>query len=280
MSAPAIRVHDLHPAPEDFLGEVVAGLESSPKTLPCKYFYDARGSEIFDRICELEEYYPTRTEVGILERNAGEIAEHIGPECALIEFGSGSSLKTHLLLSALERPAAYLPIDISREHLMGAAEQIAKRFPELLVRPICADFAGSLSLPPLPATARRKVVFFPGSTIGNFAPEPRLALLRRIADLCAPGGGSLLIGIDLQKEVAILERAYNDSQGVTRDFNLNLLDRINRELGADIDADSFEHRALYNAEEERIAESHEDDADDKPDDQFGLSFHLPFPTCR
>jgi len=252
MSAATIPLHDLHPAPDDFLGEVLAGLRAEPKTLPCKYFYDARGSEIFDRICELEEYYPTRTEVGILERYADEIANRLGPECALIEFGSGSSLKTRLLLAALEHPAAYLPIDISREHLLGAAEHIAKRFEKLLVRPICADFAGTLSLPELPDKPRNKVVFFPGSTIGNFAPEPRLALLRRIADLCAPEGGSLLIGIDLQKEVATLERAYDDAQGVTRDFNLNLLERINRELGGDIDLPSFAHRAVYNADEERI----------------------------
>jgi dimethylhistidine N-methyltransferase len=252
MTAPAIPLHDLHPAPDDFRGEVLAGLREQPKTLPCKYFYDARGSEIFDRICELEEYYPTRTEVGILERYRDEIADRLGPDCALIEFGSGSSLKTRLLLGALERPAVYLPIDISREHLLGAAEHIAKRFPSLLVRPVCADFAGILSLPDLPDTARNQVVFFPGSTIGNFAPEPRLALLRRIAHQCAPEGGSLLIGIDLQKDVATLERAYNDAEGVTRDFNLNLLERINRELGAGIDVGSFEHRAVYNAGEERI----------------------------
>ncbi|MBW2275672.1 MAG: L-histidine N(alpha)-methyltransferase [Deltaproteobacteria bacterium] len=252
MTTPAIPLHDLHPAPDDFLGEVLAGLQAQPKTLPCKYFYDARGSEIFDRICELEEYYPTRTEVGILERYGDEIADRLGADCALIEFGSGSSLKTRLLLLALERPAAYLPIDISRDHLMSAAEHIAKRFPGLVVRPICADFAGTLSLPELPDTVRSKVVFFPGSTIGNFAPEPRLALLRRIAAVCAPKGGSLLIGIDLQKDVATLERAYNDARGVTRDFNLNLLERIKRELNADIDVSAFEHRALYSAREERI----------------------------
>jgi len=252
MTAHAIALHDLHPTPDDFLGEVLSGLREQPKTLPCKYFYDAHGSALFDRICELEEYYPTRTEVQILERHGYEIAKGLGPQCAVIEFGSGSSLKTHLLLSALDRPAAYIPIDISRNHLRAAAERIAAQFPDLCVRPTCADFAAELSLPMLPRSVRHRVVFFPGSTIGNFALAPRLALLQRIVSVLGAEGGTLLIGLDLKKDVATLERAYNDAEGVTRDFNLNLLHRINRELGANFDTRRFEHRAFYNETESRI----------------------------
>ncbi len=252
MTAPAIAIHDLHPTPNDFLGEVLAGLRKQHKTLPCKYFYDARGSALFDRICESGEYYPTRTELRILERHGHEIAETLGPQCALIEFGSGRSLKTQLLLSALDRPKAYVPIDISRDHLRAAAERIAARFPHLCVRPTCADFAGKLSLPALPHSVRRRVVFFPGSTIGNFAPAPRLALLQRIVSLLEPEGGTLLIGLDLIKDVATMERAYNDAGGLTREFNLNLLHRINNELGANFHTRLFEHHALYNEAESRI----------------------------
>ncbi|MCG8589437.1 MAG: L-histidine N(alpha)-methyltransferase [Proteobacteria bacterium] len=251
MSEPAIPLHDLHPEPDDFRSEVMDGLRASPKTLPCKYFYDERGSQLFDQICEADEYYPTRTEVQILRDHADELGAALGPECAVVEFGSGSSTKTHLLLRALTEPVAYVPVDISREHLMQAARRLAMAFPDLPVRPVCADFTGELSLPALAREPRRTIVFFPGSTIGNFALEPRRTLLARIARLTGPGGG-LLIGIDLKKDSATLEPAYNDRAGITRDFNLNLLHRINRELDGDFDTDSFTHSAFYNQDQGRI----------------------------
>jgi L-histidine N-alpha-methyltransferase len=245
-------VHDLHPAPADLHSEVVAGLRAKEKTLPCKYFYDAEGSRLFDLICELEEYYPTRTEVRILETRAEAIAEAIGPEALVIELGSGSSTKTHGLLGALDRPAGYLPVDISREHLTEAAERIAAEFPDLPVQPVCADFNGEIDLPDHGMDATRRLIFFPGSTIGNFDESARKALLERMVDLCDDGGGQLLIGIDLIKDVDRLERAYDDSKGVTAAFNRNLLHRINRELDSNFEPDRFDHRACFRADASRI----------------------------
>jgi dimethylhistidine N-methyltransferase len=236
------------------LGEVVHGLANEPKSLPCKYFYDQRGSRLFDRICELDEYYPTRTEIRILEERAGEIAARVGEGRWVFELGSGSSTKTRILLGALARPAGYVPIDISREHLLDAAGRIAERFPHVAVRPVCADFNAPLTLPGYvrePSSGRR-MVFFPGSTIGNFGPETRVALLQRMRELCGPAGGHLLIGIDLVKDVKQLEAAYNDAEGVTAEFNLNLLQRLNRELGADFELDRFEHRAVFDRRRQRI----------------------------
>jgi dimethylhistidine N-methyltransferase len=230
----------------------VEGLSARPKTLPCKYFYDEHGSHLFDRICELDEYYVTRTEVGILERAAPEISDRLGPDALIIELGSGSSTKTHILLDALERPAGYVPIDISREHLRAAALRVGREFPAMPVHPVCADFTEELELPHFEHRARSRYVFFPGSTIGNFDPEGQRRLIRRIAPMCEPEGGGLLIGIDLIKDVGILEAAYDDAEGVTAEFNLNLLERINRDLGADFDLSRFRHRALYNPVHERI----------------------------
>ncbi len=247
-----LNLHDLHPAPDDMRGDILAGLRSTPKTLPCKYFYDERGSALFDDICELDEYYPTRTETSILTRHAGDMAAAMGEGALVIELGSGSSTKTPLLLGALERGAGYVPIDISRAHLMSAAGRIRETFPSLPIWPVCADFTAPLELPRLDVAPRRRFVFFPGSTMGNFDPAGRRRLLHQIVSLCRPEGGGLLIGLELLKDRETLEAAYNDARGVTAEFNLNLLERVNRELDADFDLDAFEHHAPFNAEEGRI----------------------------
>ncbi len=235
-----------------FLREVLAGLSRPRKALPCKYFYDERGSQLFDRICELEEYYLTRTELSIMQRHAREMAEALGAGAALIELGSGSSVKTRLLLDHLVSPAAYLPLDISEKHLLRTAALLRLRYPGIEILPIVADFAEKFSLPSALRSPGRAAVYFPGSTIGNFTSEEAQALLRRIGSLLRPGG-SLLIGIDLQKEPAVIEAAYNDAAGVTAEFNLNLLHRINRELRADFDVAGFRHRAAYDEREGRVA---------------------------
>jgi dimethylhistidine N-methyltransferase len=239
------------PKTERFLPEVLRGLRKPAKELPCKYFYDERGSRLFDEICELDEYYLTRTELAILDRHAPEIAGLLGPACLVIEFGSGSGLKTRLLLDALPEPAAYVPVDLAQEHLLRSADELRARYPGLEVLPVCADFTADLELPTPRKPAARRAVYFPGSTIGNFGPRAAHRLLRRIARLCGPGG-ALLVGTDLQKDAAVLEPAYDDARGVTAAFNLNLLRRINRELGADFDLDAFRHRAVYNRARGRI----------------------------
>lgn len=244
-------VADFAPSAADFRAEFVAGLKRRPRRLPCKFFYDERGSALFDRICELPEYYPTRTELGILEQNAAAIAGFCGPECLLVELGSGSSRKTRVLLDELETPAGYVPVDISRTHLHEAATRLAIEYPGLEIMPVCADYAQSLRLPSGEAGCRRKVIFFPGSTIGNFEPEEASAFLRRIATWCEPGD-RLVVGVDLAKPREQVEPAYNDSQGVTAAFNLNLLRRANAELGANFRLEAFSHRAVYNAGKGRI----------------------------
>lgn len=231
--------------------DVLAGLAAQPKWLPCKYFYDRRGSELFERICELEEYYPTRTELGIMETSVREMAEALGPGVALVEYGSGSSTKTRILLEALDDPVAYVPVDISRDPLVDSANSLDRRHPDLEVLPVCADFTEAITLPEPRRRARRRVVYFPGSTIGNFDPVEVVAFLSRIRSLVGPGGG-LLIGVDLRKDAAILEAAYDDREGVTAAFNKNLLVRLNRELGADFELDHFEHRAVVNEELGRV----------------------------
>ncbi len=233
-----------------FLHDVIDGLTARPRELPCKYFYDERGSALFDRICELQEYYLTRTELEIMRRHAPGMAQAIGPGSLLIELGSGSSLKTRLLLEHLGQVAAYVPVDISAEHMTRWAGVLAADFPGLVVRPLHADFSADFVVPEVPS-ARRRVVYFPGSTIGNFEPEQAVSLLRRMARIVAPDG-ALLIGIDRKKDVAVLEAAYNDREGVTSAFNLNLLRRIERELGADVVVEQFEHDAFYNPTEGRI----------------------------
>jgi dimethylhistidine N-methyltransferase len=249
--APAPGVGLPAATPGEFLRDVLAGLGAPSKTLPCKYFYDEHGSRLFDRICELDEYYLTRCELAILRQHGPAMAGRLGEGCALIEYGSGSSLKTQLLLDRLPGAVAYVPVDISGEHLLRSARRLARRYPALEVAPVCADFTAPFALPALRRPARRRVVYFSGSTIGNFGPPEATTLLASIARVCGPGGG-LLIGVDLDKDPRILEPAYNDARGVTAEFNLNLLTRINRELGADFTLDAFRHHAFYDTHQRRI----------------------------
>jgi L-histidine Nalpha-methyltransferase len=234
-----------------FREDVLNGLSHSPKDLPCKYFYDERGSHLFDLICELPEYYLTRTELSIMRRHAAEMADELGPECLLVEYGSGSGIKTPLLLEKMDDPVGYVPVDISREHLGASAAALSRKFPDLNVTPLWADFTRSFELPPSNRPAARNAVYFPGSTIGNFAPTEAVEIMKRMAKLVGEGG-ALLIGVDLRKPAALVEPAYNDNSGVTAAFNLNLLVRINRELGADFELTGFAHRAFFNERHSRI----------------------------
>ncbi|VFU10237.1 L-histidine N(alpha)-methyltransferase [Methylocella tundrae] len=229
---------------------ILAGLSQSRKTLPCFLFYDIRGSELFEEITRLPEYYPTRTEAAIIEAAAKDIALHTPPGSVLVEFGSGSSRKTEILLSALPSLSAYVPIDVSRSALDEASSRLAVRFPSLRVLPTLGDFAEPLSLPQA-LSKRPRLGFFPGSTIGNFAPADACDLLSHMAENLGPSG-RLVIGVDLRKDLSILLPAYNDAAGVTADFNLNILVRLNREMGADFNVDDFAHRAVFNREESRI----------------------------
>lgn len=242
---------DLEPAASDLAADAVAGLAAEPRTLPCKLFYDKRGSELFDRICTLPEYYPTRTEIGILRERIGPIVEALGPNVQLVEFGSGSSAKTRILLDRLIDPVAYVPIDISREHLWESAERIQRAYPSLQVQAVCADYTESFTIPEPRRRPALRVVFFPGSTIGNFDEGEARRFLRRIADIVGVGGG-LLVGVDLRKSESLLVAAYDDAQGVTAEFNLNALHRLNREAGADFAVEQFEHRSIWNRELGRI----------------------------
>lgn len=230
--------------------DLARALAERPRRISPKYFYDVRGSQLFDRICELPEYYPTRTELGILTQRAGEIAAQIGPRAEIVEFGAGSLVKVRLLLDALQSPQRYLPIDISGEHLEAAADALRADYPGLAVQPIVADYTRPFALPPKLEGAGRRVGFFPGSTLGNFDPDEALAFLQQAARLLR--GGGLLLGVDLVKRPALLHAAYNDAQGVTAAFNLNLLARANAELGTDFDLDGFDHAAFYNAPLRRI----------------------------
>jgi dimethylhistidine N-methyltransferase len=244
-----IRFYDYHPAPADLRAEVLAGLGAARKRLSPKLLYDAEGSRLFDAICELPEYYPTRTEIAILQRHGAEMAARLGREALLIELGSGSSLKIRVLLEAL-RPAIYMPVDISGAHLRRSAEALAETFPELAVHAVCADYSAPFVLP-LEDHEHPRAAFFPGSSIGNFEPDEAAALLARVGELLGPGG-RLLIGVDLLKDRAVLEAAYNDAAGVTAAFNLNLLARINRELDGGFAIDGFRHEAHFNRAQSRI----------------------------
>lgn len=235
----------------DFLVDVITGLSQKPRTLPCKYFYDARGAQLFQKICELPEYYITRTEIEILERHGAEIAAELGPDVELIGLGTGAGTKTRILIGALDKPAVYMPVDISEKQLYESATLFRKIFPDLEVLPVCADYLQPVVLPTPRRNSSHKIVYFPGSTLGNFEPREAADFLRRIARLCGNGGG-LLIGVDLQKDPGVIEAAYNDAQDVTAEFNLNLLVRANRELGADFDLKRWRHRAIYNSSEGRI----------------------------
>jgi dimethylhistidine N-methyltransferase len=246
---PAIR--DCRPAASAFQSEVLAGLRGEPKTLPCKWLYDERGSALFEAICELDEYYVTRTELGITRAHAAEMAAWLGPRCLLVEYGSGSGHKTRILLGALDDPVAYVPIDISRAALAASAAGLRAARPGLPVLPVCADYTADYVLPRPARRPRRTAVYFPGSTIGNFTPAQARRFLAHVAEACGPGGG-LLIGVDLRKGRETLERAYDDAAGVTAAFNRNLLVRINRELGADFPVGRFRHVALWNADAGRV----------------------------
>jgi len=244
-------VPTLEPATSDFPSETIAGLSSSPRTLPCKYFYDERGAALFQKICELPEYYITRTETAILRLHAHEIARCIGARSELIGLGTGAGTKTRILLEELEAPAVYIPIDISNKQLRKSTALFRRLFPGLEILPVCTDYLEPFDLPAPQRNPARKVVYFPGSTIGNFEPDEAINFLRRILALCEKKG-ALLIGVDLQKDRHVLERAYNDSAGVTAQFNLNLLVRANRDLGADFDLNRWRHRATYNSTAGRI----------------------------
>ena len=240
-------------APElaDFFADVITGLSSNPRTIPCKYFYDARGAALFQKICELVEYYVTRTEIDILDRSRTDIALQLGPNVELIGLGTGAGTKTRILIEALQNPAVYIPVDISEKQLRESTALFRKIFPNLEILPVSADYLQPVVLPSPNRKPARKIVYFPGSTIGNFDPDEAMQFLRRIANVCR-GGGGLLIGVDLKKDREVLEAAYNDSAGVTAEFNLNLLQRINRELGADFDLDQWRHLAIYNSNAGRI----------------------------
>lgn len=231
--------------------EVLTGLAQRQKTLSPKYFYDRRGSELFDEICELDEYYLTRTELAIMEAHAAEMATLLGPQCLVFELGSGSSTKTRLLLDHLEALAAYVPIDISHDYLAICAANLAAAYPHVDVLPVCADFTVPFRLPDCGRPVKRNIAYMPGSTIGNFDRAAAEQLLRRLASLCGPDG-ALLIGVDLEKDPAILERAYNDADGVTAAFNRNVLTHVNRQLDGDFNPDHFAHHAFYNREHCRI----------------------------
>jgi len=243
--------HDLGPPAGSFLEDVIAGLSASHKTIPPKYFYDARGSALFDAICELPEYYLTRTELAMLESVGPEIAARVGAGAAVVEYGSGSGRKTAVLMRAL-RPAAYVAIDIAAEQLRTATSALAAMFPSVRVLALCADYTRALDLSTLEAlNAQRRVIFFPGSTIGNFTTEGAFEFLSNAREV-AGAGGAMLVGVDLKKDPALLNAAYNDAQGVTAAFNLNLLDRMNRELAADFDVASYRHHAYYDESAGRI----------------------------
>jgi dimethylhistidine N-methyltransferase len=234
---------------EQFLADVLTGLSRPQKRLPAKYFYDAAGSRLFDRITQLDEYYLTRTELEIMRAHSSAMAARLGPRCLVIEPGAGSLVKVRLLLDALDRSAGYVPIDVSGAHLQRAVEELATVYSKLEVVPLVADFTRPFEIPSI--ASRRRVVYFPGSTLGNFDPPDADALLRRMAQIVGPGG-ALLLGVDLRKDASVLEPAYDDARGVTAAFNRNLLVRINRELGADFDPTAFRHRAFYNHSRSRI----------------------------
>ena len=244
-----IVFYDNHPAMDDIHDDVINGLKQQPKKISPKYFYDKKGSELFDVICGLPEYYLTRTEIALLKKYGSEIVELTGRNALLIELGSGSSKKIRILLEAI-RPHTYMPMDISKEHLLYSIKKLAKDFPWLKIYAACVDYSQPWRLPDGAPNCRR-IAFFPGSSIGNFEPNNAKILLRQVAHLVKIDGG-LLIGVDLKKDRKLLEAAYNDEQGVTADFNLNILTRLNREMDADFDIQQFKHQAFYNESLSRI----------------------------
>src|SRR5690606_36552784 len=232
------------PTPDDVLGDVLQGLSATPKQLPSKYFYDAEGSRLFESITRQPEDYPTRAEPALIEARSTEIAAAIGPGAHVVEYGSGSGRKTRLLLDALEDPVAYTPIEISRTALLASLERLAREFGDVELLPVTADFTQPVPLPHPAREPARGLVFFPGSTLGNFEHHEAEQLLRSMRETMGAGGAAL-VDIDLDKDPALIEAAYNDAAGVTAAFTLNLLARLNREIGSDFDLDGFEHRAHY-----------------------------------
>lgn len=250
LAANLIRSDTEEEARESFARDVVAGLTAPRKKLRPKYFYDEEGSRLFEEITRAPEYYPTRTEIGILEDKGEEIAQLIPAGGALVEFGAGSSVKIRIVLAALDKLAVYVPVDISAEFLAGQAMELQGDFPNLKVRPVAADFTKPFALPK-EAQDRPRVGFFPGSTIGNFDPPEAESFLRHAGRILGPGA-RMIVGVDLVKNRDVLRAAYNDADGVTAAFNLNLLRRINRELGGDFDLDRFEHRAVFDEDKSRV----------------------------
>lgn len=232
------------------LEEVLAGMKTTPKSLPSKYFYDERGSELFDQITQVQEYYPTRTERKILKENLEEIEQYLGEQIILIEPGSGSSQKTRILLDRMSSVKAYIPIDISGDYLGKVAKGLRKEYPKLEVVPVSADYTRPFDLPKVKAGGRR-IVFFPGSTIGNFKPRTVRRFFEVISGITGKNGG-VLIGVDLKKDVGVLEAAYNDSKGITAEFNKNMLAHLNREIGSDFKPELMDHKAIWNEEKGRI----------------------------
>lgn len=253
--APAMpALLDLSPTPEDLRADVLAGLSATPKTLPSKYFYDARGSQLFDEITRQPEYDLTRTEVALLRASMADIRAAVGADAHVVEYGSGGARKTHLLLAGLDAAVACTPVEISRGTLLDSTQRLAYAFPEVQMLPVCADFTRPVPVPPPLVPAARRLVFFPGSTLGNFDEAASIDLLRAMRETMDTDGRAL-IGIDLVKDVAAMEAAYNDAAGVTAAFTLNLLARINREAGADFDRRRFAHRAVFSGERSRIETS-------------------------
>ena len=248
-----VAFHDLAPRVESFRAAVLDGLSRPQKRIPCRFLYDERGSDLFEAICETPEYYPTRTEIGILATRAGEIAKAIGPDATVIEFGSGAGQKVKLMLRELQRPFAYIGIDVSREILLRASEDLALDVENLRVVAMCADFLKPIELPAeLRGGAGRRVAFFPGSSIGNFTPVEATRFMVQCRAMIGEGG-AMLIGVDLKKDPATLNAAYNDAAGVTAAFTLNLLERINRELDGDFVVARFAHDAKYDERAGRVA---------------------------
>ncbi len=242
---------DRRPPLDEILAVARRGLALKPKRLPSWLFYDERGSALFEEICEQPEYYLTRCEIALMNEHAGSIADSLGSEVRLVEYGSGSGLKTRILLRHLHQPVSYVPVEISSEPLRRSVQQLAEEFPGLPLQPLCADFSKPFRLPIPPLAPRRTVVYFPGSTIGNFEAHDSVELLRKMRNEMGDGGG-ILIGVDLKKEPALVEAAYNDAAGVTAKFTLNMLARLNREIGSDFELGAFAHRAHYNPMAGRI----------------------------
>lgn len=245
---PNVTLHDYSPTPVSFREAVVSGLSKPQKTLPCQFFYDERGSALFEEICELPEYYPTRTELGILDSIGEELGERVGEGVRLVEFGCGSARKVTAVLRTMD-VSSYVPVDISRAALLGLIDDVSRRFRELEVQAVCADFTQPLEIPG--ENGVNNVGFYPGSTIGNLTPSEAVGFLRTVRQLLGPEG-LLIVGVDLVKPTEIIERAYNDAAGVTAAFNRNLLHRINRELNGDFRIDGFEHAAFFDSEEGRV----------------------------